>query len=406
MARTEGRSRRPPREWSLARRRPAGRDRWRRRPAAHGDRARALARHLRGAPLARRRRRARGRRGDRSRAPRRVQGVRPLSPARRVGPEHRPDRLRRARARLRRRRPTGGGSRARDRWRSSRTRSPSAGSRRWCGRRSPGASPRWRGCSRARATAGTRWRRGRSSCSRGRRARCSSPASSSRSLPSRRSSSRFPACAAGARATRCRAGLVEVVGIAAACGIATAPILWLQFGVIPLWTVPANALAEPAMPVLLGCGLAASLLAPVVPSAALALSWLAGLAAAWIAFSARLIASLPYAQTSSRPLALGIVAATLGSGRPEGPAALPAPGGRPHGRSRSCRSLALGWWALHRRRAGHHRPGCASPSSTSARATGSCSRRRRGRCSSTPGHRRRTSSGSFAGWACAHWPRS
>ena len=42
----------------------------------------------------------------------------------------------------------------------------------------------------------------------------------------------------------------------------TAPILWLQFGTIPLWTVPANALAEPAMPVLLGCGLAAAVLAP------------------------------------------------------------------------------------------------------------------------------------------------
>ena len=53
------------------------------------------------------------------------------------------------------------------------------------------------------------------------------------------------------------AGVVEVVGISAACGIVTAPILWLQFGTIPLWTVPANALAEPAMPILLGCGLAA-----------------------------------------------------------------------------------------------------------------------------------------------------
>lgn len=93
--------------------------------------------------------------------------------------------------------------------------------------------------------------------------------------------------------------LVEVVGISAACGLVTAPILWLQFGRVPLWTVPANVLAEPAMPVLLGCGLAAAALAPVVPSAALALSWVSGVAAAWIAFVARLIAGLPYAQTSS-----------------------------------------------------------------------------------------------------------
>jgi competence protein ComEC len=140
--------------------------------------------------------------------------------------------------------------------------------------------------------------------------------------------------------------LVEVVGIAAACGVATAPILWLQYGVIPLWTVPANALAEPAMPVLLGCGFAAAALAPVIPSAALALSWLAGLAAAWIAFSARLIAALPYAQTSSRTVALGIAAsiAVVAVLR-----VLP-----PYRRRAAALTtaalvplLALGWWALH-----------------------------------------------------------
>ena len=67
-----------------------------------------------------------------------------------------------------------------------------------------------------------------------------------------------------------------MIGISAACGIVTAPILWLQFGTIPLWTVPANALAEPAMPILLGCGLGAAVLAPVIPPAAVALSWIAG----------------------------------------------------------------------------------------------------------------------------------
>jgi competence protein ComEC len=142
------------------------------------------------------------------------------------------------------------------------------------------------------------------------------------------------------------AGLVEMVGISAACGVATAPILWLQFGVIPLWTIPANALAEPAMPVLLGCGLAASLLAPVVPAAAVALSWLSGLAAAWIAFSARLIASLPHAQTSSRPLALGVIAALL--------AMLGLRALAPYRRRAVVLTavalvplLALGWWAVH-----------------------------------------------------------
>lgn len=140
--------------------------------------------------------------------------------------------------------------------------------------------------------------------------------------------------------------VVEVAGISAACGIATAPILWLQFGMIPLWTVPANALAEPAMPVLLGCGLGAAALAPVLPTAAVALSWLAGAAAAWIALSARLIASLPYAQTSSRTLVLALggslVAAVGLRALPpfrRGAAAITAAALVP--------LVALGWWAAH-----------------------------------------------------------
>ena len=140
--------------------------------------------------------------------------------------------------------------------------------------------------------------------------------------------------------------LVEVVGISTACGLVTAPILWLQFGTIPLWTVPANALAEPAMPVLLGAGLAAAIVAPVVPPAAVALSFLAGIAAAWIAFSARLIASLPYAQTSSRALVLAVAGAAIAV------AALRAlPGYQRSAVMVTAAALvplgAVGWWAVH-----------------------------------------------------------
>ena len=42
------------------------------------------------------------------------------------------------------------------------------------------------------------------------------------------------------------------VAVSLGCGVVTAPILWLEFGYLPLLGVPANALAEPAMPVLLG----------------------------------------------------------------------------------------------------------------------------------------------------------
>ena len=102
-------------------------------------------------------------------------------------------------------------------------------------------------------------------------------------------------------------GAVDVVAVALACGVVTAPILWLQFGAVPLWTVPANALAEPAMPVLLGCGLAAAVVEPFLPSAAVALSWLAGWCAAWLALLARTFAGLPFAELRS-DVALGAVA--------------------------------------------------------------------------------------------------
>ena len=196
------------------------------------------------------------------------------------------------------------------------------------------------------------------------------------------------------------------VGISAACGVATAPILWLQFGTIPLWTVPANALAEPAMPVLLGCGLGAAVLAPVIPAAAVALSWLAGAAAAWIAFSARLIASLPYAQTSSRTVVLALVGAL---------AAAVVLRALPRYRRRQAVTAAVvlvplarcsaGGRRIHLPR-GRRRRACGSRSSMSGRGTGSCSRRRRARCSSTPGRRRPASTGSCDGWACTRSPRS
>ena len=46
--------------------------------------------------------------------------------------------------------------------------------------------------------------------------------------------------------------LRSAVAISAACTLVTAPILWFEFGRVPLYGVVANALAEPAMPLLLG----------------------------------------------------------------------------------------------------------------------------------------------------------
>ena len=55
------------------------------------------------------------------------------------------------------------------------------------------------------------------------------------------------------------------VAVSTACGVATAPILWFQFGALPLLTVPANALAEPAIPVLLGLAFVTAGLGVVSP---------------------------------------------------------------------------------------------------------------------------------------------
>jgi competence protein ComEC len=93
--------------------------------------------------------------------------------------------------------------------------------------------------------------------------------------------------------------LAEAVAVSAACGIATAPITWLQFHAIPLLTVPANALAAPAMVPLLGLALTGAVLAPLAPSAAIAIAWANGWLAAYLAACARMIGGLPGAQIQS-----------------------------------------------------------------------------------------------------------
>ena len=52
--------------------------------------------------------------------------------------------------------------------------------------------------------------------------------------------------------------LWEILVVAGACGLVTAPIVWLHFGRVALWTVPANVAAEPAMPPLVSLSLGGS----------------------------------------------------------------------------------------------------------------------------------------------------
>jgi competence protein ComEC len=123
-----------------------------------------------------------------------------------------------------------------------------------------------------------------------------------------------------------------IVAVSTTCGLATAPILWLRFGAVPLYSVPANAMAELSVGPMLGLGLVSSILQPVVPNAAAAIAWLAGWLAAYLAVCARLWASLPGAQiTSGKVLAGTVLALALGAvlwRRAATPSRAPARAGR------------------------------------------------------------------------------
>ena len=93
--------------------------------------------------------------------------------------------------------------------------------------------------------------------------------------------------------------LAEVVAVSAACGGVTAPILMTQFGQVPLYSVASNAFAAPVVAPLLGLGLGCAALEPVLPSAAVALAWVNGWLAAYLAAVARIFGGLPDAQTAS-----------------------------------------------------------------------------------------------------------
>jgi competence protein ComEC len=107
------------------------------------------------------------------------------------------------------------------------------------------------------------------------------------------------------------APLRTVVAVSAACGLVTAPILWLQYHSLQLLSIPANALAAPAVVPLLGLALASVALDPVSGSAAAALAWLNGWTAAYLVAVARLIGGLPFAQIRSTGGLLGVVSGGL-----------------------------------------------------------------------------------------------
>ena len=107
--------------------------------------------------------------------------------------------------------------------------------------------------------------------------------------------------------------LAQLIGVSLACGLATAPVTWMQFHQISLVTVPANVVAVPVVVEVLGVALVTAVVAPFAPPVASALAWLNGWGAWFVAACARGFGSLPGAQiTSGRwaaVLALGAVGA-------------------------------------------------------------------------------------------------
>jgi competence protein ComEC len=103
--------------------------------------------------------------------------------------------------------------------------------------------------------------------------------------------------------------LAQLIGVSTACGLATAPVTWLQFHQISLVTIPANVVAVPVVVEVLGLALLTAVVAPVAPGVAGAMAQLNGWGAWFVAACARGFGGLPGAQITS-----GHAAAALGVG--------------------------------------------------------------------------------------------
>ena len=106
-------------------------------------------------------------------------------------------------------------------------------------------------------------------------------------------------------------GLRLGIAVSLGCSLVTAPIVWIQFSYLPILGVPANALAEPAMPILLGLAFLTAALDTFAPGAAAVVAWLNGWTAAYIAFCARAIGSIPFAEIKNGRVLAGVTGVLL-----------------------------------------------------------------------------------------------
>jgi competence protein ComEC len=106
-------------------------------------------------------------------------------------------------------------------------------------------------------------------------------------------------------------GLAQLIAVSTACGLATAPITWLQFRQVSLVTVPANVVGVPVVTAMLTTALVAAVIAPVAPPLAAILANVNGYGAAFVAACARWFGGLPGAQARSPAAVAGIASCGL-----------------------------------------------------------------------------------------------
>jgi competence protein ComEC len=192
--------------------------------------------------------------------------------------------------------------------------------------------------------------------------------------------------------------LADAVAVAAAAGLATAPLVAGLSGLVSPVSLPANLFAAPAVAPATVLGLLAAVTVPVVPPLGEALVWLAGWPVRWLVVVAQRAAALPDGATGWPAGTRGAVLLTV-------------------------LLLALGWllWRFPRARrssasccsggrcgrspAGGRPSGRSSSPATSVRATRWWCRPRRGRaCWWTPGPTSARSIAAWTGWASTRCP--
>jgi competence protein ComEC len=102
-----------------------------------------------------------------------------------------------------------------------------------------------------------------------------------------------PGWAATLRRWRVPMGVAEAIAVASAAHVVTAPVIAALSGRVSLVAVPANVLAEPAVPVATVFGFGAAVVDPLWSPGARALAWLAGWPCRWLVGVAERMGAVP-----------------------------------------------------------------------------------------------------------------